>query len=345
MSGQADLALPVIEQALVRAEATAQLESIAELLVSRAWAVSRAGRPTEAIVLLRGVVPFCDEHGFLNARMRCALNLSAWEMVGNPRRSMAASLDGLAIARRRRLAGWAGAAAGNWAEGAFEVGEWDAILALVADLDAEGLLPADESAAIFVGVYLVRAYRGAIDEAAEVLERVLRPLMDDFQVAHSYHDASSHLCFADGDLEGMRRHAAELLGDSEMFPGDAIPAARASLWLRDTSGMREALGERDTSAGRATDLRFAVLRAGLAALEGRTDDARAGYLAAEAGLRELGIRFELGLALLEHATFLPDDPSTGGSSEEARAVFEELGASTLLARLPAGATTGARQAG
>jgi class 3 adenylate cyclase len=336
MSGQADLALPVIEQALVRAEATAQLESIAELLVSRAWAITRAGRPTEALVLLRGVVAFCDEHGFLNARMRCAMNLSAWEMADNPRRSMAVSLDGLGIARRRRLAGWAGGLAGNWAEGAFAVGEWDAILSLADDLDAEGLLPADQSANIFIGVYMVRAYRGAVDEAAEVLERVLRPLMDDYQVSHSYYDASAQLRFAAGDHEGMRRNAAELLGDREMYPGDAIPAARASLWLRDAAGMREGLGQRDASAGRATDLRFAVLRAGLAALEGRTEDARAGYLAAEAGLRELGIRFELGLAALEHAVFLPDDPSAAAAADQARAIFAELGVTTLLGRLPAG---------
>jgi len=340
MSGEADLALPVIEQALVRAEATAQLESIAELLVSRAWAVTSAGRPTEALVLLRGVVPFCDEHGFLNARMRCAMNLSAWELLGNPRRSMAAALDGLTIARRRRLAGWAGGTAGNWADGAFEVGEWDGILALAAELDAEGLLPADESANIFVGVYMVRAYRGAVDEAIEVLERVLKPLMDDYQIARAYYDAFCHLRFAAGDHEAMRAHAVELLGYREMYPYDAVPAARASLWLRDVAGLREVLGERDVTVGRASDLRFAVVRAGLAVLEGRTDDARSAYLAAESGLRELGIRFELGLALLEHAVFLDGDASAGSASEEARAIFDELGATTLLARLPvvAGAT-------
>ena len=121
-----------------------------------------------------------------------------------------------------------------------------------------------------------------------------------------------------------------------MYASDAIPAARASLWLRDAAGIREALGERDVSRARATDLRFAVIWAGLAALEGRPDDARAAYLAAESGLRELGIRFELGLALLEHAVFLAGDASARAANEEARAIFEELGATTLLARLPAG---------
>ncbi|HSW42293.1 MAG TPA: AAA family ATPase [Patescibacteria group bacterium] len=335
MSGEPALALPVVEGALVRAEATAQLESIVELLVSRAWAVTSAGRPTEALVLLRGVVPFCDEHGFLNARMRCAMNLSAGEVVDNPRRAMAAALEGLAIARRRRLADWAGALAGNWAGGAFEVGEWDSILALAADLDAEGLLPADESALIFGGVYLVRAYRGAADEAADAFEAAFGPGIDDFQIRRTYHDLFAHLRFLSGDLDGMRRHAVELLSTREMNPYDVIPAARAALWLRDSAGMREVLGERIVSLGRATDLRFAAIRAGLAALEGRSEDARAAYMAAEAGLRELGIRFELGRALLEHAVFLAGDESAAEAAEEARAIFAELGATTLLARLPA----------
>ncbi len=335
MSGEPALALPVVEQALVRAEASSQLESIAELLVSRAWAVTSAGRPREAIVLLRGVVAFCDEHGFLNARLRCAMNISAWEAADNPRRAMAAALEGLAIARRRRLAGPAGALAGNWADGAFEVGEWDAILALASDLDTEGLLPADETASIFGGVYLVRAYRGAVEDATAGFERVLGPLMDDFQMARMYHEARAHLCFAAGDDRGMRRHATELLANREMYPFDVILGVRASLWLRDAAGVREVLGESDVSVGRATDLRFCAIRAGLAALEGRTDDARAGYLAAESGLRDLGIRFELGLANLEHAVFLAGDPSAAAAAEEARAVFTELGATTLLARLPA----------
>ncbi len=336
MSGEPALALPVIEQALVRAEAAAQLESIAELLVSRAWAVAGAGRGREAIALLRGMVPFCDEHGFLNARMRCAMNLSAHEVGDNPQRAMEDAQAGLAIARRRRLAGWAGGLAGNWADSAFGVGEWDAILALAAELEAEGLLPADESAGIFIGVYLVRAYRGAVAEASDALDRVLGPLLDDYQIARSYHDALTHLRFAAADYEGMRQEGIELFASGARFPFDVLPAARASLWLRDAAGMLDALGGPDASMGRATDQRFAALRAGLAALEGRPDEARAGYLAAEAGLRDLGIRFELGLAALEHAVFLPDEPSAPAAADEARAIFTELGATTLLAKLPAG---------
>ena len=47
-----------------------------------------------------------------------------------------------------------------------------------------------------------------------------------------------------------------------------------------------------------------------------------------------GVRFELGLACLEHAVFLPDDPTAAAAADEARAIFTDLGAVTLLARLP-----------
>jgi hypothetical protein len=123
----------------------------------------------------------------------------------------------------------------------------------------------------------------------------------------------------------MKRHAAELAARYAMFPGDGLPVARASLWLRDAAGLRETLGEPRASIGRSTDLRILTLRAGLAALEGRLDEARDGYLAAQAGFRDLGLRFEVGLAALEHAVFLPDDPSAAAAADEARAIFD-LGA-------------------
>ena len=134
----------------------------------------------------------------------------------------------------------------------------------------------------------------------------------------------------------MRREGVELIASGARFPFDVLPAARASLWLRDAAGMRR-------GAGRARRLAMAARRicglrcSGPAWPRWRGGRTRPGpgYLVAEAGLRDLGIRFELGLAALEHAVFLPDDPSAAAAADEARAIFAELGATTLLARLPA----------
>ena len=262
-------------------------------------------------MLLRGVVPFCDEHGFLNARMRCAMNLSAWEMVGQPAARHGRGAGGAgdrASTPARRLGRRAGRQLGRGRLRGGGVGRDPGPRrrprrggAAARRRERQHLRAASTSSAPTAG----RSTRRRRPSSASSGRRWTTSRSPAPTTTHP-----AHLRFAAGDHEAMRRHAAELLGNREMYPYDVIPAARASLWLRDAAGMREALGERDVSVGRATDLRFAVIRAGLAALEGRTDDARAGYLAAEAGLRELGIRFELGLAAAR-ARRLPRRRSVG----------------------------------
>ena len=156
--------------------------------------------------------------------MRCAMNLSSFGSLDDPGRAMADAAAGLAIARRRRTAGWAGALAGNWADAAFEMGDWDSILALAADLDGEGLLPVDESASIFVPVHMVHAYRGGIGEATLGLDRTLGGQMDDLQIARAYHDTFAHLRFAAGDHDASHEHErglapAPLLGRPPVLAG------------------------------------------------------------------------------------------------------------------------------
>ena len=162
--------------------------------------------------------------------------------------------------------------------------------------------------------------------------------MDDFQAARGYHDAFAHLRFAAGDYEGdargtrrscsrprdvrVRRHpggaGVALAARRRRHPRRLLGAAATSPW-----------GARPTSGSPR-------IRAGLAALEGRPTTRGPAYLAAEAGLRDLGIRFELGLAL-PRARGLPAGRPVGRARrpEEARAIFADLGATTLLARLPA----------
>ena len=78
------------------------------------------------------------------------------------------------------------------------------------------------------------------------------------------------------------------------------------------------------------------MRAGIAAGEGRTQDALGLYRSALAGYREAGCRFDVALTILDMATLIgPDEPAVRSSIPEAREILESLGARLLLERLDA----------
>jgi hypothetical protein len=77
-----------------------------------------------------------------------------------------------------------------------------------------------------------------------------------------------------------------------------------------------------------------ALRAGIAARQGRIDEAVAGYRAALTIYREMGLRFDLAMAGLDMAALLgPDVPAVRAAAVEARAIFVDLGARPVIARL------------
>ncbi len=79
------------------------------------------------------------------------------------------------------------------------------------------------------------------------------------------------------------------------------------------------------------DHHIQTVRAGLAALEGRRDDAVALYRSALTGFRSFGARFSVAMAVFDMATFLgPDEHAVASVVEEGRGILEELNAKPLL---------------
>jgi hypothetical protein len=85
--------------------------------------------------------------------------------------------------------------------------------------------------------------------------------------------------------------------------------------------------------GPALDAERRSLVAGIAALEGRTADAVAGYREALRRFRELRSDFDHALCALEFALFVPHESEAHEAGEEARRIFERLGARPMLERL------------
>ena len=102
---------------------------------------------------------------------------------------------------------------------------------------------------------------------------------------------------------------------------------------------RVSRARRSTRTGR-------TIRAGIAALDGRTAEALPVYREALRAWRDLGLAWDEALCELDMATLLDrSDPEVGAAAESAREIFVRLGATPFIARLDAalsratGATT------
>jgi class 3 adenylate cyclase/tetratricopeptide (TPR) repeat protein len=314
---------------------------IAETLNNKGSSLGYLGRQRESIALLAASVDLAEAGGFVKAEIRARSNLATTD--DDPRRSFEMIERGLELARRvgdRSMANWTAA---NRMFLTYLVADgWDEALAREEDELAEArahavLSPLDEVRSLWTQG-LVRVARGEpIDATLASLEALAERTSDTFAVAavHMLRGENALLAgeHADAVLE-------LLISADEPNLGEALleTALRAALWGGDVSRAREIADRLDahpssTSFTRAA--RFAA-RAGIAALDGRRDEAIAGYRDALARYRGIGHALELGRTSLDFLRLLgPSDPSVDVAVDEARSIFERIGARAYLDQLDA----------
>jgi len=121
-------------------------------------------------------------------------------------------------------------------------------------------------------------------------------------------------------------------------PGGLPLSARAALWDRDADAVRMDLAELDASGmhGPALEADRTTIRAGIAALEGRTADALALYREALRAWRELGLIWDEALCGIDMALLLdPADPDVRAAASVSRDILVRLEAAPFLSRLDA----------
>ena len=115
-------------------------------------------------------------------------------------------------------------------------------------------------------------------------------------------------------------------------------AGRAALWLLDPQRVAPAvehLAAAQVHGGWIDAVRMG-LEAGRAVLEGRTKEGATLFTEATTALRDLEVPFDLALTQLDRITVLgADHLDSPAAAEEARAIFERLGAKPFLERLEA----------
>jgi hypothetical protein len=184
----------------------------------------------------------------------------------------------------------------------------------------------------------MRVPRGeSTDTMLADLERLAGETTDAFGAAALHYLRGDRALLA-GDHELAWREM--LLASDEPNIGHIFlaSAARAALWGDDVATAREIAARLDThpiSQASFTASRIAAW-AGIAALEGRRDDAISGFRDALARCRSIGEDFELARTGLDFVLLVgPAEPSARAAADEARLIFERVGARPYLERLDA----------
>lgn len=108
---------------------------------------------------------------------------------------------------------------------------------------------------------------------------------------------------------------------------------RTALWLGDAARAREALVDMGGFRGRWMAAMRLTAEAGLAALEGRQDEAATAYTRALAAWRALNSPLDLAWCALDRAVLRGSSVTPGDEDDEAREIFTRIGATPFLARL------------
>ena len=351
-------ALPVLEESLTLAEHLDLPDIFAEALTNRALALMYAGRLGEAVTLLRRALEIALERDANRTAMRVYRNLVVM-LESLDRFSEAAELCEAAgaLARRMGATGFEISARIGVAELSCRLGRWDEALEIAADVQRfwEETPPDPTQRSELLDVLPVFLERGAVAEARQLLEAVEVVELSaqaDYRVAFLTY--KTMVLRAEGRVGEASELSAELargdLGLTHYYTKlGLVLAIEMAVELGEFERAEELLGRVESALpGQVTPwLRAQASRlvARVHAEHGRSSEAESAFESAEDGLRRLGLVFDLGVTLADHAAWLF---STGRQTEaqplfsEAAGIFERLGATVRLARLgPLGASPSA----
>jgi tetratricopeptide (TPR) repeat protein len=322
------------ERALRVAEPLRLDEVIAMALTTRGTALGHAGRGREGTALLEGALLDARAHGQHLAALRAANNLASFLTLTDPRASLDRVREALELAHRLGFRGFDGYLAGNAVGAADATGDWDLVIGWVSEM-LDSLPDRPEGDWLRACLECAAPWRGGADLvlAARLLDEAQREA--DYQTQVNALGFMANVASAAGWHEEAVQHAERLLAIDQAGSATTITAS-ACLHGGRPDLARRALEVVGAGHGGAHDHDLAILRAGIAAVEGRTGEAIPLYRSGIAGLREYGARFSVARAIFDMAVFLgPADPAVRPYLEEGRGILVDLRATVLLDRFEA----------
>ena len=335
--GRPEEALGWAETALIGAERLDDTELLGRAVAGRSTALFNLGRHREALMLARGLAVLAAETGSLREEAMAWIGVSVFALPDDPRESLAAAIRSVELSRRAGIRGLELTNLLNSAETSAYLGLWDDTRSAVAELGQRELRGAHVYWLSCVEA-LLAALTGDAPGASALIDRHGEQLesAEYVNLRTTYLNARAMVSLAGGDLDTARRSAADAVAADPMGINSAISLtlqARASLWLRDAEGAREALTTMRRVRGRLMAAARLTVEAGLAALDGDADGAGGLYRQSIEAWRVLDCTLDLALTELDLIMLLGPDHPDATVGKEARDIFVELGATPFLNRL------------
>jgi class 3 adenylate cyclase/tetratricopeptide (TPR) repeat protein len=346
-AGRPRQALTLIDAALELAAPLDLVEVIADLLVSRAWALAELGRSRETVALQYGVIQLTQEEHLPRVRFRAINNLVTVLAELRPQQTLVLARDAMLEAERLGDRDWADKLAFVAINMAY-TGAWDDAERIVAERLRDDL-PTNYWVAPVIGRAIIAMARGELDVVDRIRDEVHRRFLasEDRQVGYALATATFWAAYGRDDAGAAVDGARQLVGVALEIGGETVEGA----FFLALAGARQddatILEEASTALDRATasDAAGAVRAftgAAIAARAGRASEAALLATQSLDGLRSVG--HELWATLIELdliGVLPPDSPLVVAAAERVRAFATERRATLLLERLEARVAAGA----
>ncbi len=331
-------ALDIAERVLETAERRELIPIAADALIVKGMILATRGRKREGIGLIKVAEDLAREHGLHQTQLD-ALVVGGYHMGDlDVMAAFENYREGLTLSRRLGHRNVMLRFINNIGYTGFLAGDWDSALAELESALAEDL-HSGHRIAILGNALIVHAARGeSIAEGIAEMERLGADITDP-GVRVAVLDPMGNAALASGRLEESRSAWQDIVKlDRSQAPEFLYRAARPALWARDLAAARNDLAALDATGvhGPVVETRRATLRAGIAALEGRTSDALALYREALRGWRDLRQPWDEALTVIDMATLLdPSEPDVSRATGSAREFLARVGAKPFVERLDA----------
>ncbi len=324
--------LAAAERILPAAESMDLKDVLADTIVTKGAALSSIGRTFEGMALLRAGLELARRRNAAMTELRAIGNMGLTLANDDPLGALALARESMELTERMGMREHL--SAGNAVEVALPIGEWEWARALVAEslrTDPEG----SDFILLKIAELILGAYVGHSDPAGVSAVRELASREDEGHLFVGQLDA--HLGLVEDRLGEARRSAENVAAvDPLNAPYMLTVAAHAAAWERDTDGLERIAAAYGSLPlrGRYVDAHGRVMRAGIDGLRGRRSESLAGFLHAAREFVGMGVVVDRALNAVDMAAVLrADAPDVKAEVDEARAVFERLGARPFLAQL------------